>query len=422
MRSPISGLRSIELYGPLRPTLDILRISSARARCCGFNCSMVSCGNRGSGLVGGGAAAAARSWRRLTRRMRVEPRSTYSRVTMVPVSFTMAPLRARAARAPGNSTSIECGPVLSRYSSAHPVVSPPIATRPPWSVPLIVTSWAWFVCAMTIETNTDVKRRTSREIFMTLRLYCSRFPGMSSPFNVAVVQSSPVVFEPKATLAKVRELTANAAKSGAKLVVFPEAFVSAYPKGLDFGARVGMRTPQGRDDFRRYFDSAIDVPGLATEQLGRAARENKVYLVIGVIERDIGTLYCTVVFFAPDGAFLGKHRKLMPTAMERLIWGFGDGSTLPVYETPYGRLGAVICWENYMPLLRMAMYSKGIQLYCAPTADDRDTWIPTMQHVALEGRCFVLSACQYLTRADCPADYASVQGNDPATVLMRGGS
>jgi len=245
---------------------------------------------------------------------------------------------------------------------------------------------------------------------------------MSSPFSVAVVQSSPVVFEPKATLAKVRELTANAATAGAKLVVFPEAFVSAYPKGLDFGARVGMRTAQGRDDFRKYFDSAIDVPGLAMEQLGRTARENKVYLVIGVIERDIGTLYCTVVFFAPDGTFLGKHRKLMPTAMERLIWGFGDGSTLPVYETPYGKLGAVICWENYMPLLRMAMYSKGIQLYCAPTADDRDTWIPTMQHVALEGRCFVLTACQHLRRGDCPPDYAAVQGDDPETVIMRGGS
>ncbi len=235
------------------------------------------------------------------------------------------------------------------------------------------------------------------------------------------MQSSPVVFEPKATLAKVRELTANAAIGGARLVVFPEAFVSAYPKGLDFGARVGMRTAQGRDDFRRYFDSAIEVPGLATEQLGRTARENGVYLVIGVIERDIGTLYCTVLFFAPDG-YLGKHRKLMPTAMERLIWGFGDGSTLPVYETPYGKLGAVICWENYMPLLRMAMYSKGIQLYCAPTADDRDTWIPTMQHVALEGRCFVLTACQHLRRGDCPPDYAAVQGDDPETVIMRGGS
>jgi nitrilase len=245
---------------------------------------------------------------------------------------------------------------------------------------------------------------------------------MSSPFVAAVVQSSPVVFETKATLAKVRDLTADAARRGARLVVFPEAFVCSYPKGLDFGARVGMRTSQGRDDFRRYFDSAIAVPGPATDALSEIARESSVHLVIGVIERDIGTLYCTILFFAPDGTFLGKHRKLMPTAMERLIWGFGDGSTLPVFDTPLGKLGAVICWENYMPLLRMAMYAKGIQLYCAPTADDRDTWMATMQHVALEGRCFVLTACQYLRRQDCPADYASIGDDDPDAVIMRGGS
>src|SRR5438552_12028692 len=112
----------------------------------------------------------------------------------------------------------------------------------------------------------------------------------------------------------------------------------------------------------------------------------------------------------------------MPTAMERLVWGFGDGSTLPVIDTPHGRLGAVICWENYMPLLRTAMYAKGVELYCAPTADDRDTWLPTMRHVAIEGRCFVLSACQYLTRGDCPPSYAGVQGDDPRAVLIRGGS
>ena len=130
---------------------------------------------------------------------------------------------------------------------------------------------------------------------------------------------------------------------------------------------------EGRDTFRRYFDSAIDVPGPATQALSKTAKNNAVHLVIGVIEREIGTLYCTALFFAPDGALLGKHRKLMPTAMERIVWGYGDGSTLPVFETPLGKLGAVICWENYMPLLRMAMYAKGIQLYCAPTADDRDT-------------------------------------------------
>jgi nitrilase len=240
--------------------------------------------------------------------------------------------------------------------------------------------------------------------------------------RAAVVQAAPIPFDRERTLEKVRALTAQAAHQNARLVVFPEAFVSGYPKGLDFGARVGLRTPEGREDFRCYFESAIDVPGPSVELLRSVARENRVYLVIGVIERDGGTLYCTVLFFSPDGSFMGKHRKLMPTAMERLIWGFGDGSTLPVFDTPLGRLGAVICWENYMPLLRTAMYAKGIQLYCAPTADDRDTWAPSMQHVALEGRCFVLSCNQFTTRGDFPADYRAVQGDDPRTVISRGGS
>ena len=172
----------------------------------------------------------------------------------------------------------------------------------------------------------------------------------------------------------------------------------------------------------RYFESAIEVPSPATETLAAAARANQVYMVIGVIERDGGTLYCTALFFSPEGRLMGKHRKLMPTAMERLVWGYGDGSTLPVFETPLGKIGTVICWENYMPLLRMAMYSKGVQLYCAPTADDRDTWVPSMQHIALEGRCFVLTACQFIKRGDFPQDYAAIQGNDPNTVMMRGGS
>lgn len=240
--------------------------------------------------------------------------------------------------------------------------------------------------------------------------------------RAAVVQAAPVVFDRERTIEKVRDLAADAARGGARLVLFPEAFVSAYPKGLDFGARIGSRTPQGREDFRRYYDSAVDVPGPACAALGVVAREAGVHLVIGVIERDGGTLYCTVLFIAPDGTLLGKHRKLMPTAAERLVWGFGDGSTLPVLDTPVGRLGAVICWENYMPLLRAAMYAKGVQIWCAPTADDRETWLPTLRHIALEGRCFVLSACQFLTRADCPADYAAASADDPQTVLMRGGS
>ena len=227
-----------------------------------------------------------------------------------------------------------------------------------------------------------------------------------SPFKAAVVQAGSVLFDTQRSLDKLADLTADAARQGAKLVVFPEAFIGGYPKGLDFGARLGMRSAEGRDDFRRYFDGAITVDGPEAARIGEAARVNGVYLVAGVIERDGGTLYCTTLTYDADGAFLGKHRKLMPTALERLVWGFGDGSTLPVFDTPLGKLGSVICWENYMPLLRTAMYAKGIELYCAPTVDDRETWAPTMRVIAMEGRCFVLSACQYLMPSDYPEAYA----------------
>jgi nitrilase len=242
------------------------------------------------------------------------------------------------------------------------------------------------------------------------------------PIRVAVVQAAPVVFDVGRTLARLDDLAADAARRGARLAVFPEAFVSAYPKGLGFGVRLGMRLSEGREEFRTYYESAIEVPGPATEAVGASAAAHHLYLVVGVIERAGGTLYCTALFFGPDGRLLGKHRKLMPTALERVVWGQGDGSTLTVLDTELGKLGAVICWENYMPLLRMAMYARGIELYCAPTVDDRDTWLSTMRHVALEGRCFVLSACQYLRRCDCPAGYDCLPGTDPAAVLIRGGS
>jgi Predicted amidohydrolase len=239
--------------------------------------------------------------------------------------------------------------------------------------------------------------------------------------RAAVVQAAPVAFDREATLDRVATLAAQAAAGGARLVVFPEAFVSGYPKRADFGARVGSRTPQGREWFRRYHASAVDVPGPAVERLGAIARDLAVHLVIGVIERAGGTLYCTVLFLSPDGTLLGKHRKLVPTAMERLIWGAGDGSTLPVIDTSLGRIGAVICWENYVPQLRLAMYAQGVELYCAPTVDDRETWLPTMRHIAFEGRCFVLSANQFACRSDFPDDYP-VEGSGPDEVLIGGGS
>ena len=165
-----------------------------------------------------------------------------------------------------------------------------------------------------------------------------------------------------------------------------------------------------------------DVPGPAVTLLSQTARNNSIHIVMGVVERDAGTLYCSVLFFAPDGTFLGKHRKVMPTASERLVWGFGDGSTMPVFDTPLGKLGAVICWENYLPLMRAAMYAKGIQIYCAPTADARDSWIATVRHIAVEGRCFVLSCNQFNRRRDFPADYSTAFGDDLDTIITRGGS
>lgn len=241
-------------------------------------------------------------------------------------------------------------------------------------------------------------------------------------FKAAVVQASSVVFDRERTLEKVRVLSLAAAQKGAQLVLFPEAFVSGYPRGLDFGAVVGSRTDQGREDFQRYWESSVDVPGPAVNALAQTARENQIYVVIGVVERDGGTLYCCVLFFAPDGTFLGKHRKIMPTGSERLVWGFGDGSTMPVFDTPLGKLGAVICWENYLPLMRAVMYAKGIQIYCAPTADARDSWIASMRHIAVEGRCFVLSCNQFNRRRDFPQDYRSIHGEDPDAIVCRGGS
>jgi nitrilase len=243
-----------------------------------------------------------------------------------------------------------------------------------------------------------------------------------STVRVAVVQASPVAFDRECTLTKVRSLAQDAAGRGARLVVFPEAFVSAYPRGMSFGAVIGNRSAEGREWYRRYWESSVDVPGAAVDVLADVARESAIHLAIGVIERDGGTLYCTVLFFAPNGDYLGKHRKLIPTASERLVWGQGDGSTMPVFDTAVGRIGAAICWENYMPLYRTALYAKGVQLYIAPTADSRDGWVASMRHIALEGRCFVLSSNQFARRNDYPTDYPSDLPSDPNAIVTRGGS
>jgi nitrilase len=250
---------------------------------------------------------------------------------------------------------------------------------------------------------------------------------MLESVRVAVVQAASVIMDRDATIEKAVGLIKRAGEEGAKIVVFPEAFIPAYPRGLSFGTIIGSRTDDGRKDWYRYWENSIPVPGEETEKLGEAARQAGVYLVMGVIERDSefsgGTLYCSVIFIGPDGSLLGKHRKLKPTAAERIIWGEGDGSTLPVFETPYGKIGALICWENYMPLARAAMYAQGVQLYIAPTADARESWQSTIRHIAMEGRCFVLSCNQYVTKDMYPADLACY--DDLVTspdVMCKGGS
>jgi nitrilase len=246
-----------------------------------------------------------------------------------------------------------------------------------------------------------------------------RFPQV----RVAVAQAAPVLFDREATVEKACRLVAEAARQGAQLILLPEAFIPAYPRGLSFGAAVGSRTDAGRRLWERYWANAVDIPGPTVTVLGNAARQAAAYVAVGVIEREGGTLYCTLLYLGPDGKVLGKHRKLKPTASERLIWGEGDGSTLTVLDTPFGRLGGLICWENYMPLARTALYEKGVQLYVAPTADARDTWQATLRHVACEGRCFVLGCNQFVTKEMYPPDLETV-GELAAQpdILCRGGS
>lgn len=239
---------------------------------------------------------------------------------------------------------------------------------------------------------------------------------------MAVVQAAATLFDTARSLRTAERWIEDAADVGAQLIVLPEAFLGGYPRGANFGAAVGARTAAGRELFRRYAAGAVEIPGPEINQLAGLAERHGCELVVGVIERNGSTLYCSVVFLGSAGQLRGVHRKLQPTGSERLVWGQGDGSTLHVFDTALGRVGAAICWENLMPALRLALYAQGVQLWCAPTADARDTHLATMRHIAIEGRCVVLAANQYAIRSDYPHDYESQLPHDPAAVVCRGGS
>ena len=238
--------------------------------------------------------------------------------------------------------------------------------------------------------------------------------------TVAALQMGASPLGTQQTLADILAYESEIKASGARLVVLPEALLGGYPKGEIFGTRLGYRLPEGREAFARYHAGAIDVPGPETQALAELTARTRATLVLGVIERAGSTLYCTALYFDPDQGLVAKHRKLMPTGTERLIWGMGDGSTLPVIESAAGRVGGAICWENHMPLLRTAMYAQGVQVWCAPTVDERDIWQCSMRHIAHEGRCFVISACQ--VQPSPRALGIDVPGWDADRPLIRGNS
>ena len=240
---------------------------------------------------------------------------------------------------------------------------------------------------------------------------------------MGIVQATPVLFDAQKTVEKTGRLIAEAAEKGCGLLVFPESFIPGYPRGLSFDTVVGRRGEAGRALWHQFAENSITIGDEYCRQISDFVRQAGLFLVLGVAERDAvsGTLYCSILYFDNNGTLLGKHRKLKPTGTERILWGEGDGTTLKVLNTDFGKLGGLICWENLMPLARMALYEQGVQIYVAPTADARDTWQSTLVHIAREGRCYVIGCNQFVTKKDYPAHLQEEIQNEPE-IMCRGGS
>ena len=243
---------------------------------------------------------------------------------------------------------------------------------------------------------------------------------MRTSVRVAAVQASYVLMDQGATLDRVAALTAQAAAQGAQLVALPEVFVPGTPVWIDT-----RPIWDGDEDwFRLLAENAVVVPGPATERMGAFARDNGVWLIVGVEEREQhgGTIYNTVLYFSAEGALVGRHRKLVPTGSERTVWGMGDGSTLRVVDTPFGRVGGLICWENYMPLARFHMYAQGVDLWVAPTLAVGDGWIATLQHLARENRMFVVGVNPVLHADQIPVAFPHRDRLVPPGYVEKNGS
>ncbi|SDN38442.1 nitrilase [Megasphaera paucivorans] len=231
--------------------------------------------------------------------------------------------------------------------------------------------------------------------------------------KMALIQAAPIIFDKTATLDKTIKKIMDAGKKGAQFIVFPESYIPCYPYGMTFGFTTGSRTEEGRTDWKRYYDNSVIVPSADTERIGKAAAAVHAYVSIGITERDAVscTLYCTNLIFSPEGALIAKHRKIKPTGAERYIWGDShDPDTyFPVIDTPWGPVGSLICWENYMPLARAALYQKGVSIYLAPNTNDNPEWQDTIKHIAIEGHCYVINVNQYFTKTMYPADLHCIE-------------
>ena len=241
--------------------------------------------------------------------------------------------------------------------------------------------------------------------------------------KVCLIQDSPVFFDKEKTIEKVEHLSRKYAKEGCELIVFPESFIPGYPRGFSFGAKIGSRTNEGRNLYSEYHKNSLDLESRDLKRLEELAKTENIYLVIGITEKQntSGSLYCSMLYISPTDGLLGVHRKIKPTGTERVIWSEDDGKSLVTFQTKIGKLGGLICWENYMPLARISMYKKGVEIYIAPTADSREEWTSTMQHIALEGRCFVLGCNQFFTKSMYPEKYQHLVQDEPEN-MCRGGS
>ncbi|MEM6362090.1 MAG: carbon-nitrogen hydrolase family protein [Bacteroidota bacterium] len=245
----------------------------------------------------------------------------------------------------------------------------------------------------------------------------------SFKLEIGVVQATPALFDLQGSVTKTVQWIEKAADAGCELVLFPESFIPCYPRGLRYDAQVGKRTEKSRDHWLDYWNNSFETDSQEAQRISAAVRKAGIFVALGVTEKEPvgGSLYCTLIYFNTDGQIVGKHRKLKPTGLERYLWAEGDGATLTTLNTSFGRIGGLICWENYMPLARTAMYKKGVEIYLAPTADMRDSWQSTMEHIALEGRCFVLAANQFVRKSDYPEYYQPQLTAEPE-IMSSGGS